>query len=238
MLRYGNNLDVNTKNKQKKISRKINGAGDFLQCWFFCFALAPDVGVFWLISFGMYPCASTAAPPDTDGSNTKWISLKNHSWEQHANTLLRAEVGNCCSWQQVCESAPTQLDLVLIFHVGRTLYTIWDRIGTRALMQWVECMLSRESLGFRVLWGKILIRIWVKPLTVPALHSLCVLSPWLLQVSLRGLFLWTSGKEKHFYIKRFSAFWHQRSENCYGNLSSRLWASGSLLSRCSFNIFW
>lgn len=58
---------------------------------------------------------------------------------------------------QVCESALTQLDLALTFHVGRTLYTIWDCIGTRALTQWVEWLVSPELLGFRVLWGKILI---------------------------------------------------------------------------------
>ena len=58
--------------------------------------------------------------------------------------------------RQVCESALTQLDLALMIDVGRTLYTICDCIGTRALTQWEGGLVCPKSVGFRVLWGKIM----------------------------------------------------------------------------------
>lgn len=79
--------------KQTTNLKKINEVGDFPQCCFFCSALAPDIDVFWIISDSMYPCASTAAPPDTKASNTSWVRLTNYSWDQQVNTLLQAEVG-------------------------------------------------------------------------------------------------------------------------------------------------
>lgn len=127
MLRYGNNLIETSKNT--KILWKIIGAEHFLQSWFFCFALAANIDVFWLISADMYPFASTAEPPDTEGSNTSWIGL----WRREP--LLQGEVGFWASAGVWKCTHPTGLgpDVPrgphLVHHLGLHWYLSPDAVG-------------------------------------------------------------------------------------------------------------